>query len=146
MNDKQAFEITLKLVIQFIKLQQPANNHQSDKAQLLKALKFMVTKFLKFDNFDEVETDSEQIQPLTIEMIDVLMNSALYYHKKYTREIGHMEEVFPIEDPSLLQSPTKNISKQPSEANPSGKVKVSKSDSCKSQQEDADMAEQPANS
>jgi hypothetical protein len=51
-------------------------------------------------------------------MVDVLLNSALYYHKKYTREIGHMEEVFPIQDPSLMQSPCKNISKQTSEVKP----------------------------
>lgn len=44
MNDTQAFEITLKLVIQYIKLQQITNTHQQgDKAQLMKALRFMVT-------------------------------------------------------------------------------------------------------
>jgi len=34
-------------------------------------------------------------------MVEVLMNSAVYYQKKYNGEIEHMQEVFPIEDPSI---------------------------------------------
>ena len=83
-------------------MQSLANNNQnSDKVQLINALKYMMVNFLKVENFDQIEEQSESIQPLNFEMIEVLMNSALYYQKKYTREIGHMQEVFPIEDPSI---------------------------------------------
>jgi len=60
----------------------------------------MMERILKIENFDQIEEESEIIQPLNQEMVDILMNSALYYEKKYTREIGHMQEVFPIDDPS----------------------------------------------
>ena len=41
-------------------------------------------------------------------MIDILMNSAVYYQKKYEGELKHMQEVFPIDDPSAaMQSPLK---------------------------------------
>jgi len=36
-------------------------------------------KFLMVPNFEEVERDSDNILPLTIEIVDVLMNSAVYY-------------------------------------------------------------------
>lgn len=36
------------------------------------------------------------------------MNSAVYYQKKYEGELKHMQEVFPIDDPSAaMQSPLK---------------------------------------
>ena len=72
-----------------------------DKKELIEALKFIMESFLQVNNFDEIEKESDKIQPLTIELIEILLNSADYYQKKYTGEIKHMEEVFPIEDPSL---------------------------------------------
>lgn len=81
----------MKLVIQYIKLTNLASNAiTGDKQQLMQALKFMMVHFLKVDNFDQIEQQSEIIQPLTQDMIDVLMNSADYYQKKYTGEIDHM--------------------------------------------------------
>lgn len=56
--------------------------------------------FMQVSNFEELDRDSDKIQPLTTEMVDILMNSADYYQKKYTKELPHMQEVFPFEDPS----------------------------------------------
>jgi hypothetical protein len=56
--------------------------------------------FMKVSNFEELERESDRIQPLTPEIVEVLMNSALYYEKKYEKELPHMDEVFPFEDPS----------------------------------------------
>jgi len=36
-----------------------------------------------------------------------MMNSANYYHKKYIGEMPLMQEVFPIDDSSNIQSPSK---------------------------------------
>jgi hypothetical protein len=55
MNDKQAMEITLKLIIQFIKVQNVVNAQSGDKRQLMKSLKFMIVDFLKVENFDEID-------------------------------------------------------------------------------------------
>lgn len=127
LNNTQAFEITLKLIIQYIKIQSLISTNQNyDKNQLMKALKFVVEKFMKIDNFDEIEEQSHDIQPINTDMIDILMNSAVYYQKKYTREIGHMQEVFPIEDPSMHQSPLKNVSLQNSEIKPKPELTAKK--------------------
>ena len=73
----------------------------------MSALKFIMEKFMMIKNFEQIEADSDIIQPLTLESVEILMNSAVYYQKKYTGEIAHMEEVFPIEDPSINNSPLK---------------------------------------
>jgi len=54
------------------------------------ALKFIMVKFMMIDNFDQIDRDSDLIQPVSLEMVDILMNSLVYYHKKYTGELGHM--------------------------------------------------------
>ena len=46
---------------------------------MIQALQFIVEKFLMIDNFSQIEKDSKKIEPLTSDMVDVLMNSAIYY-------------------------------------------------------------------
>jgi len=100
-NNTRAFEITLKLVIQYIKLSN-YNTTQADKNHLIAALKFIMVKFMMISNFEQIESDSDLILPVNVEMVEILQNSLLYYQKKYSGEISHMQEVFPIEDPSNL--------------------------------------------
>ena len=54
-------------------------------------------KFLAIKNFDQIELQSDFIQPLPIEMVDILMNSAVYYQKKYVGELEPMCEVFSVD-------------------------------------------------
>ena len=61
---------------------------------ILKVLKFMMKNILMISNFDELEASSDNISPLSLEMVDILMNSAVYYQKKYEGELEHMQEVF----------------------------------------------------
>lgn len=97
----------MKLIIQFVKLTSLQPTQSTDKGELMAALKFIMVNFMQVNNFDEIDRDSDKIQPLTIEMVDILMNSAVYYQKKYNHEIDHMCEVFPFDDPSREQSPLK---------------------------------------
>ena len=83
LNDKRSFEITLKLVIIFIKL----SSQNGDKNKMIEALKLLMEQFLLVDNFDLIESESEGIEPLGSEMVDVLLNSAVYYQKKYEGEL-----------------------------------------------------------
>ena len=46
---------------------------------MISALKFLMEQFLLVDNFDQVERDSETIEVLGTEMVDILLNSAVYY-------------------------------------------------------------------
>ena len=39
----------------------------------------MMQDIFLVENFEQIEYLSDNIQPLTVEMIDVLMSSALYY-------------------------------------------------------------------
>lgn len=39
----------------------------------------MMKNVLVYDNFETIEALSDNIQPLTTEMIDILMSSAVYY-------------------------------------------------------------------
>ena len=39
----------------------------------------MMKNILMYNNFETIEAMSDNIQPLTPEMIEILMNSALYY-------------------------------------------------------------------
>jgi hypothetical protein len=95
-NDTRSFEITLKLIIQNAK-----NSNQisspSDKTKMMNVLKFMMRDILMIDNYETIECLSDNIQPLTVEMIDILMSSALYYQKKYDGELDTMSEVFTAE-------------------------------------------------
>jgi hypothetical protein len=50
-----------------------------DKKELIEALKFIMESFLQVNNFDEIEKESDKIQPLTCELIEILLNSADYY-------------------------------------------------------------------
>lgn len=43
---------------------------------MVDALKFILTKFLMVPNFDEIEEQSDNLQPLTPELVEILMNSA----------------------------------------------------------------------
>ena len=63
----------------------------------MKVLKFMMQDIFLVENFEQIEYLSDNIQPLTVEMIDVLMSSALYYQKKYDGELDSMCEVFTAE-------------------------------------------------
>ena len=81
MNDKRIFEIVVKLVIQNITIQgshhhQSTNQTKKDKQEVVDALKFILTKFLMVPNFDEIEEQSDNLQPLTPELVEILMNSA----------------------------------------------------------------------
>ena len=51
----------------------------TDKKALIKALKFIVTELLCIDDFEEILAESSTIQPLTSDMVDILMNSAVFY-------------------------------------------------------------------
>ena len=62
---------------------------------MISALKFLMEQFLLVDNFDQVERDSETIEVLGTEMVDILLNSAVYYQKKYEGQLEAMHEVFP---------------------------------------------------
>ena len=53
--------------------------------------------FLQKDNFDTIEQESNDIQQLSNEMVEILMNSATYYQKKYNKELDDMREVFHLE-------------------------------------------------
>ena len=79
MKNKQAFSITLKLVIQYIKLTNINSVMATDKQALIKALKFIMTELLCIDDFEQIHTESSIIQPLTTDMVDILMNSAVFY-------------------------------------------------------------------
>ena len=46
--------------------------------------------FMMIRNFDEIEEASEEIMPLDHEMIEVLLNSAFYYQKKYEGSLDPM--------------------------------------------------------
>ena len=41
-------------------------------------------------NFDDIDERSEDIMPLDHEMIEVLLNSAVYYQKKYEGSLEPM--------------------------------------------------------
>lgn len=51
---------------------------------------------------------------MTNEVVEILLNSVQYYQKKYDGSMKHMDEVFPIEDPSNITSPVKVCSAQQS--------------------------------
>jgi hypothetical protein len=95
-NDARSFEITLKLVIQNTKNSNQISN-PSDKSKIMNVLKFMMKDIMIINNFETIECLSDNIQPLTVEMIDILMSSALYYQKKYDGELDAMSEVFTAE-------------------------------------------------
>lgn len=61
MNQKLAFEITLKLVILYIKNANYTNTTFADKDQLMHYLQFMMTQFLKIENFETIEQEAEMI-------------------------------------------------------------------------------------
>lgn len=63
----------------------------------MSVLKFMMQDILQIKNFEQIDALSESIQPLTPEMIDILMSSAQYYQKKYDGELDTMCEVFTAE-------------------------------------------------
>ena len=81
---------------------------------MVDALKFILTKFLMVPNFDEIEEQSDNLQPLTPELVEILMNSAQYYQMKYDGALEPMCELFPIDglsltnQPSLAQSPVQS--------------------------------------
>ena len=62
---------------------------------MISALKFLMEQFLLIDNFDQIERESEAIEALGAEMVDILLNSAEYYMKKYNGELEPIHEVFP---------------------------------------------------
>ena len=88
-----------------IKIQ--GSHHQStsqtkkDKQEVVEALKFILNKFLMVNNFDEIEEHSDNLQPMTPELVDILMNSAQYYQMKYEGALEPMCELFPVDGLSL---------------------------------------------
>lgn len=52
-------------------------------------------------NFDEIEEYSDNLQPMTPELIGILMNSAQYYQMKYEGLLDPMCELFPVDGLSL---------------------------------------------
>lgn len=85
----------------------------SDKRQVMKVLKFIMKKILMIKNFEELDAKSEEITPISAEMIEILMNSASYYQKKYDGELDNMCEVFTVDgfstkQQSKVQSPLKS--------------------------------------
>ena len=103
-NDRRSFEICVKLVIQNVK----NSNQYTEKNQIMKILKFIMIDFMNIKNFEQLEFQSDNIQPLTIEIVEVLLNSAMYYQKKYDGELEHMQEVFTADGLSTKQhSPLK---------------------------------------
>lgn len=48
------------------------------------------------DNFEEIEEQSDHLQPMTPELVEILMNSAQYYQMKYDGSLEPMCELFPI--------------------------------------------------
>lgn len=44
-------------------------------------------KYLMVQNFDTIVEESDKIWPLEGEMVDILLNSAVYYQKKYEGEL-----------------------------------------------------------
>jgi hypothetical protein len=106
-NDAQAFEITLKLVIQNVK-----HTAAADKRPAMKVLKFIMQNILMIKNFEELEAKSGDITPLSPEMIEILLNPASYYQKKYDGELDQLCEVFTgdgfsTKQPSKMPSPLK---------------------------------------
>ena len=61
MNNKQALSITLKLIMQYIKLTNINSAITIDKKSLIKALRFIMTELLCVDNFDEILEKSKTI-------------------------------------------------------------------------------------
>ena len=110
MNDQRILEIVIKLVIRQIKIQ--GSHHQStsqtkrDKQEVLEALKFILNKFLMIQNFEEIEEHSDLLQPMTPELVEILMNSAQYYQMKYEGALEPMCELFPIDGLSLTNQPS----------------------------------------
>lgn len=45
----------------------------------MKVLKFIMKKILMIKNFEEIDASSDEITPISAEMIEILMNSASYY-------------------------------------------------------------------
>jgi hypothetical protein len=70
---------------------------------MIQSLKFIMEQFLLFKDFDKVEEESESIETLSQEMVEILLNSASYYQKKYEGELDTMNEVFPVECLSPLK-------------------------------------------
>jgi hypothetical protein len=60
-------------------------------------LKFMMQEIMRVKNFEQIEMMSDNIQPLSPEMIEILMSSLVYYQKKYDGELDVMCEVFTAE-------------------------------------------------
>jgi len=54
-------------------------------------------KILMIKNFEDIESKSEEISPITPDMVEILMNSACYYQKKYDGELDNMCEVFTVD-------------------------------------------------
>ena len=57
--------------------------------------------FLQKKNFDVIENESNDISQLNNEMVEILLNSATYYQKKYTGELEEMNEVFDFHDKNI---------------------------------------------
>ena len=55
-------------------------------------------KFLLVTKFREMEKDCDKITPITSDLVEILMNSADYYQKKYDGVLPHMQEMFPIQE------------------------------------------------
>ena len=63
----------------------------------MKVLKFIMQNILMIKNFEEIEAKSSDITPLSAEMIEILLNPASYYQKKYDGELEHLCEVFTVD-------------------------------------------------
>lgn len=57
-------------------------------------MKFLLEKFMAVENFDELDRQSDNITPLSAELVDILMNSVLYYQMKYDGDLDPMCELF----------------------------------------------------
>ena len=64
---------------------------------MIEALKFIMEDFLQISNFDKIEQESEAIEILSSDMVEILLNSAVYYQKKYEGNLDPMQEVFPVD-------------------------------------------------
>ncbi len=87
MNNSVIMEVTLKLIFLNIQTQtvahQAAPSSHNEKTEAIDTLKFLMRNFLQMPRVDEIERECARITPLNAPLIEILLNSAAYFNKKY---------------------------------------------------------------
>ena len=83
LNNSLILDITVKLMVQYIKTTVTGvalDRLKMEKQHLMDGLRFIIKDILMVHHFDRLEQESDKIQMLSSELVDVMLDSSEYYN------------------------------------------------------------------